>query len=124
MHYIFDSTGSCVITSQSPIEPIEGYTHIESEEVYSPWEIRLIDGVIKKQEPPKEEPKKKPPHTHTDESTDTQDEPAETITPTVEELAKSVAGLYGILAEIAPREESEEDTADESTGKETTESEG
>lgn len=124
MHYIFDSTSSCVITSQSPIEPIDGYTHIESEEVYSPWEIRLIDGVIKKQEPPKEEPKKKPPHTHTDESTDTQDEPAETITPTVEELAKSVAGLYGILAEIAPREESEEDTADESTGKETTESEG
>lgn len=117
MHYLFDSTGSCVITSQSPIEPIEGYTHVESNEVYNPWEIRLIDGKIVKQEPPKEESKEKPPNTHTD-------EPAETIKPTVEELAKSVAGLYGILAEIAPREESEEDTEDKSTGKETTESEG
>lgn len=124
MHYLFNSNGECVITAQSPIEPIEGYTRVESNEVYNPWEIRLIDGVITKQEPPKEEPKKKPPNTHTDESTDTQDEPAEVITPTVEELAKSVAGLYGILAEIAPREESKEDTADDSTGKETTESEG
>ena len=124
MHYLFNSNGECVIAAQSPIEPIEGYTHVESNEVYNPWEIRLIDGKIAKQEPPKEEPKEKPPNTHTDESTDTQDEPAETITPTVEELAKSVAGLYGILAEIAPREESEEDTADNSTGKETTESEG
>ncbi|WP_127448549.1 hypothetical protein [Veillonella sp. 3310] len=119
MHYIFDSTGSCVITSQSPIEPIEGYTHVESTEVYNPWEIRLVDGAIVKQEP-----KEEPPNTHTEESTDKQDEPAEVITPTVEELAKSVAGLYGILAEIAPKEESEEDTADESTGKETKESEG
>ena len=117
MHYLFNSNGECVIAAQSPIEPIDGYTLMESNEVYSPWEIRLIDGKITKQEPPKEEPKKKPPNTHTD-------EPAETIKPTVEELAKSVAGLYGILAEIAPREESEEDTADNSTGKETTESEG
>lgn len=117
MHYLFNSNGECVITAQSPIEPIDGYTHVESTEVYNPWEIRLIDGKITKQEPPKEEPKEKPPNTHTD-------EPAETITPTVEELAKSVAGLYGILAEIAPREESKEDTADDSTGKETTESEG
>ena len=120
MHYIFDSTGSCVITSQTPIEPIDGYILMESTEIYNPWEIRLIDGKITKQEPPKEEP----PDNHTDDSTDSQDEPAETIKPTVEELAKSVAGLYGILAEIAPREESEEDTADDSTGKETTESEG
>ena len=120
MHYIFNSTGSCVITAQSPIEPIDGYTHVESTEVYNPWEIRLIDGVITKQELPKEEP----PNTHTNESTDTQDEPTEVIKPTVEELAKSVAGLYGILAEIAPREEAEEDTTDDSTGKETTESEG
>lgn len=55
MHYLFDGTGSCVITSQSPIEPIEGYTHMESDEVYNPWEIRLIDGVITKQETQKEE---------------------------------------------------------------------
>ena len=117
MHYLFNSNGECVIAAQSPIEPIDGYTLMESNEVYNPWEIRLIDGKITKQERPKEEPKEKPPNTHTD-------EPAETIKPTVEELAKSVAGLYGILAEIAPREESEEDTADNSTGKETTESEG
>lgn len=55
MHYLFDSTGSCVITAQSPIEPIEGYTRVESTEVYNPWEIRLIDGVITKQETQKEE---------------------------------------------------------------------
>ena len=55
MHYIFDSTGSCVITAQSPIEPIEGYIHVESTEVYNPWEIRLIDGKITKQETSKEE---------------------------------------------------------------------
>ena len=124
MHYLFNSNGECIVTAQSPIEPIDGYTHMESTEVYNPWEIRLIDGKITKQEPPKEEPKEEPPDTHTNESTDSQDEPAETITPTVEELAKSVAGLYCILAEIAPREESKEDTADDSTGKETTESEG
>lgn len=120
MHYLFNSNGECVITAQSPIEPIEGYTYVESTEVYNPWEIRLIDGKITKQEPPKE----KPPNTHTNNSSDTHAENTETIKPTVEELAKSVAGLYGILAEIAPREESEEDTEDKSTGKETTESEG
>lgn len=120
MYYIFNSTGSCVITAQSPVEPIEGYTHVESTEVYNPWEIRLVDGKITKQEPQREEP----PNTHTDESTDSQDKPAEVITPTVEEIAKSVAGLYGILAEIVPREESEDDTEDKSTGKETKESEG
>lgn len=120
MYYLFKDNGVCVITAESPIEPIEGYTLMESTKVYNPWEIRLVDGKITKQEPPKE----KPPHTHTGESTDSQDEPAEVITPTVEELAKSVAGLYGILAEIAPREESEDDTDDKSTGKEATESEG
>ena len=55
MHYLFNSNGECVITAQSPIEPIEGYTHVESDEVYNPWEIRLIDGVIMKQKAPKEE---------------------------------------------------------------------
>ena len=56
MHYLFNSNGECVITAQSPIEPIDGYTHVESTEVYNPWEIRLIDGKITKQEPPKEDP--------------------------------------------------------------------
>ena len=96
MHYLFDSTGSCVITSQSPIEPIEGYTHMESDEVYNPWEIRLIDGKITKQEPPKEEP----PH----------EEPTEDnskLTPSLEELSDSVAGLYELLANVIPPSEEE-----------------
>lgn len=98
MHYIFDSTGSCVITSQSPIEPIEGYTHVESDEVYNPWEIRLINGKIIKQEPPKEEPTGEHP----------QEEQGDTpLPPSVESLAESVAGLYELLASVVPQSEEE-----------------
>lgn len=96
MHYIFDSTGTCVITSQTPIEPIEGYTHVESTEVYNPWEIRLIEGVIAKQEPPKEEPPHEEP---------TEDNPK--LTPSIEELSDSVAGLYELLANVIPPSEEE-----------------
>ena len=100
MHYLFNSNGECVIAAQSPIEPIDGYTFMESNEVYSPWEIRLIDGKITKQEPPKEEPKKKPPH----------EEPMEDnpkLTPSIEELSDSVAGLYELLASVTPPSEEE-----------------
>lgn len=98
MHYIFDSTGSCVITAQSPIEPIDGYTHVESTEVYNPWEVRLIDGVITKQEPPKEEPTEEHPK---EEQGDTP------LPPSVESLAESVAGLYELLASVVPQSEEE-----------------
>ena len=98
MHYLFDSTGSCVITAQSPIEPIEGYTHVESDEVYNPWEIRLINGVITKQEPPKEEPTEEHPK---EEQGDTP------LPPSVESLAESVAGLYELLASVVPPSEEE-----------------
>lgn len=98
MHYIFDSTGTCVITSQTPIEPIEGYTSIESTEVYNPWEIRLVDGAIVKQEPPKEEPTEEHP----------QEEQGDTpLPPSVESLAESVAGLYELLASVTPPSEEE-----------------
>ena len=100
MHYLFNSNGECVIAAQSPIEPIDGYTLMESNEVYSPWEIRLIDGKITKQEPPKEEPKKKLPH----------EEPMEDnpkLTPSIEELSDSVAGLYELLASVTPPSEEE-----------------
>ena len=100
MYYIFDSTGSCVITSQTPIEPIEGYTHVESTEVYNPWEIRLIEGKITKQEPPKEEPKEEPPHEEP-----TEDNPK--LTPSLEELSDSVVGLYELLANVIPPSEEE-----------------
>lgn len=100
MHYIFDSTGACVITSQTPIEPIEGYIHIDSDDVYNPWEIRLIDGKITKQEPPKEEPKEEPPHEEP-----TEDNPK--LTPSLEELSDSVAGLYELLANVIPPSEEE-----------------
>lgn len=97
MHYLFNSNGECVITSQSPIEPIDGYTHVESPEVYNPWEIRLIDGVITKQEPPKEEPTEHP-----------QEEQGDTpLPPSVESLAESVAGLYELLASVTPPSEGE-----------------
>ena len=98
MHYLFDSTGSCVITSQTPIEPIEGYTHVESDEVYNPWEIQLINGVITKQEPPKEEPTEEHPK---EEQGDTP------LPPSVESLAESVAGLYELLASVVPPSEEE-----------------
>lgn len=98
MHYIFDSTGTCVITSQTPIEPIEGYTSVEITEVYNPWEIRLIDGKITKQEPPKEEPKEE--H-QKEEQGDTP------LPPSVESLAESVAGLYELLANVIPPSEEE-----------------
>lgn len=98
MHYIFDSTGSCVITSQTPIEPIDGYTSIESTEVYNPWEIRLVDGAIVKQELPKEEPTEEHP----------QEEQGDTpLPPSVESLAESVAGLYELLANVTPPSEEE-----------------
>ena len=100
MYYIFDSTGICVITSQSLIEPIEGYTHMESTEVYNPWEIQLIDGVIAKKEPPKEEPKEELPHEEP-----TEDNPK--LTPSIEELSDSVAGLYELLANVIPPSEEE-----------------
>ena len=100
MHYIFDSTGSCVITSQTQIEPIEGYTSIESTEVYNPWEIRLVDGAIVKQEPLKEEPKEELPHKEP-----TEDSPK--LTPSIEELSDSVAGLYELLANVIPPSEEE-----------------
>lgn len=96
MHYLFNSNGECVITAQSPIEPIDGYTHVESDEVYNPWEIRLIDGKITKQEPPKEEP----PHEE-----QTEDNPK--LTPSIEELSDSVAGLYELLANVIPPTEEE-----------------
>ena len=98
MYYIFNNNGECVITSQTPIEPIEGYTHVESTEVYNPWEIRLIEGKITKQEPPKEEPKEEPPH---EEQGDTP------LPPSVESLAESVAGLYELLASVTPPSEEE-----------------
>ena len=98
MHYLFNSNGECVITAQSPIEPIEGYTHVESNEVYNPWEIRLIDGKITKQEPSKEEPKEEHP----------QEEQGDTpLPPSVESLAESVAGLYELLANVIPPSEEE-----------------
>lgn len=97
MHYLFNSNGECVITAQSPIEPIEGYTHMESTEVYNPWEIRLIDGKITKQEPPKEETTEHP-----------QEEQGDTpLPPSVESLAESVAGLYELLASVVPQSEEE-----------------
>ena len=98
MHYIFDSTGSCVITSQTSIEPIDGYTLMEITEVYNPWEIRLVDGAIVKQEPPKEEPKEEYPK---EEQGDTP------LPPSVESLAESVAGLYELLASVVPPSEEE-----------------
>ena len=98
MYYIFDSTGACVITSQTPIEPIDGYTHMESDDAYNPWEIRLINGVITKQEPPKEELKEKHPK---EEQGDTP------LPPSVESLAESVAGLYELLASVVPPSEEE-----------------
>ena len=104
MHYIFDSTGSCVITAQSPIEPIEGYTHVESDEVYNPWEIRLINGVITKQEPQKEEPTEEHPK---EEQGDTP------LPPSVESLAESVAGLYELLASVVPPSEEESEGKNE-----------
>ena len=100
MHYLFNSNGECVITAQSPIEPIDGYTHVESDEVYNPWEIRLIDGKITKQEPPKEEPKEESPHEEP-----TEDNPK--LTPSIEELSDSVAGLYELLANVIPPSEEE-----------------
>ena len=97
MHYIFDSTGTCVITSQTPIEPIDGYTAVESTEVYNPWEIQLVDGAIVKQEP-KEEPTEEHP----------QEEQGDTpLPPSVEDLAESVAGLYELLASVVPPSEEE-----------------
>ncbi|WP_127447741.1 hypothetical protein [Veillonella sp. 3310] len=97
MHYIFDSTGTCVITAQSPIEPIDGYTSFESTEVYNPWEIRLVDGAIVKQEP-----KEKPTEEHP------QEEQGDTpLPPSVEDLAESVAGLYELLASVVPPSEEE-----------------
>ena len=98
MHYLFNSNGECVITAQSPIEPIEGYTLMESTEVYNPWEIRLINGVITKQEPPKEEPIEEHPK---EEQGDTP------LPPSVESLAESVAGLYELLASVVPPSEEE-----------------
>ena len=100
MHYLFDGTGTCVITAKSPIEPIEGYTHVESTEVYNPWEIRLIDGVITKHEPPKEEPTEESPHEEP-----TEDNPK--LTPSIEGLSDSVAGLYELLANVIPPSEEE-----------------
>lgn len=94
MHYLFNSNGECVITAQSPIEPIEGYTHIESEEVYNPWEVRLIDGKITKQEPPKEEPS----NTHTDWAEDDPPVPTvsnEQIMSALSELSETMAQLIG-----------------------------
>ncbi len=100
MHYIFDSTGSCVITSQTPIEPIEGYSAVESTEVYNPWEIRLVDGAIVTQEP-KEEPTEEHPQELTERNEDV------TLPPSVEDLAESVAGLYELLASVVPPSEEE-----------------
>ena len=100
MHYLFNSNGECVITAQSPIELIDGYTHVESTEVYNPWEIRLIDGKITKQEPPKKESKEEATH----------EEPTEDnskLTPSIEELSDSVAGLYELLANVIPPSEEE-----------------
>lgn len=94
MHYLFNSNGECVITAQSPIEPIEGYTHVESTEVYNPWEIRLIDGKITKQEPPKEEPS----NTHTDWAEEEPPVPTvsnEQIMTALSEISEAMAKLIG-----------------------------
>ena len=107
MHYLFDSTGSCVITAQSPIEPIEGYTHVESDEVYNPWEIRLINGVITKQEPPKEEPTEEHPKEEPTEEHPKEEQGDTPLPPSVESLAESVAGLYELLASVVPPSEEE-----------------
>lgn len=97
MHYLFNSNGECVITAQSPIEPIDSYISIESTEVYNPWEIRLVDGAIVKQEPKEETTEEHP-----------QEEQGDTpLPPSVESLAESVAGLYELLASVTPPSEEE-----------------
>lgn len=97
MQYYFDKNGRCVITSDNPLNVNEGYICIESSEIYNPWEIRLINGVITKQEPPKEEPTEHP-----------QEEQGDTpLPPSVESLAESVAGLYELLASVVPQSEEE-----------------
>ena len=97
MQYYFDKNGRCVITSDNPLNVNEGYICIESSEIYNPWEIRLINGVITKQEPPKEEPTEHP-----------QEEQGDTpLPPSVESLAESVAGLYEVLASVVPQSEEE-----------------
>ena len=97
MQYYFDKNGRCVITSDNPLNVNEGYICIESSEIYNPWEIRLIDGVITKQEPPKEETTEHP----LKEQGDTP------LPPSVESLAESVAGLYELLASVVPPTEEE-----------------
>ena len=94
MHYLFNGNGECVITTQSAIEPIDGYTHIESDEVYNPWEIRLIDGKITKQEPPKEEQS----NTHTDWAEEEPPVPTvsnEQIMTALSEISEAMAKLIG-----------------------------
>lgn len=46
MYYAFNQQGECLIYADSPIEPIDGYTIIESNVHYNLWEIKLVDGVI------------------------------------------------------------------------------
>ena len=94
MHYLFNENGECVITAQSPIEPIDGYTHVESDEAYNPWEIRLIDGKITKQEPPREEPS----NTHTDWAEEEPPVPTvsnEQIMTALSEISEAMAKLIG-----------------------------
>ena len=100
MNYVFNNNGECVIISHKSLQYKDGYTLIESDEVYNPWEIRLIDGEIVKQEI-KEEPTEEHPHELAEEREDI------TLPPSLPELAESVAGLYELLASVVPPSEEE-----------------
>lgn len=100
MYYFFNKEGLCVVASDGLTNSSSDYEVVESVEVYNPWEIRLIDGKITKQEPPKEEPKEELLHEEP-----TEDNPK--LTPSIEELSDSVAGLYELLANVIPPSEEE-----------------
>ena len=51
MYYAFNKQGDCLIYADSPIEPIDGYTIIESDKKYNLWEIKLVNGTIQTVEP-------------------------------------------------------------------------
>lgn len=45
-YYYFDEQGICMAITEDEYEPEAGYTVVSNDELYSPFDVRLDDGVL------------------------------------------------------------------------------
>lgn len=90
MFYLFNKNGSCIVSSEYPLEANENNQLIISDIEYNPWEIELVDGIIQKKVIPEPE---EPPLVVEDEYVI--DERSVDILSAIAELSEAILELQG-----------------------------